>query len=147
MDIKIRKHIRSKNDEGVNDYIEQLENYISSLKASNTNQLIFKLDELNGAIVDDLQKIIDDEAFETRVIDGEAVEVSKLKLLNDSKDSKVFDRVMTLFTKLKDLKSVADHVASLIPEVEDEAVEVPKVKVEKGKNVFESLSAQVKGGK
>lgn len=147
MDIKIRKHIRSKNDEGVNDYIEQLENYISSLKASNTNQLIFKLDELNGAIVDDLQKIIDDEAFETRVVDGEAVEVSKLKLLNDSKDSKVFDRVMILFSKLKDLKSVADHVSSLIPEIEESAVEVPKVKVEKGKNVFESLSAQVKGGK
>lgn len=136
--------MRSKDDDALNDYIESLENYISSLKASNTLNLIFKLDEINGTIVEDLDKVINGEAIEHVKVDGELVEVSKLKVLHESSQNKTFDRVMVLFSKLKDLKAVADLVASMIPEVEDQESIKSKIKLEKGKNLFESIQEQIK---
>lgn len=136
--------MRSKDDDALNDYIESLENYISSLKASNTLNLIFKLDEINGTIVEDLDKVINGEAIEHVKIDGELVEVSKLKVLHESSQNKTFDRVMVLFSKLKDLKAVADLVASMIPEVEEQESIKSKIKLEKGKNLFESIQEQIK---
>src|SRR5690606_5317334 len=142
--IKIKKYMRSKDDDGLNDYIESLENYISSLRASNTLNLIFKLDEINGTIVEDLDKVINGEAIEHVKVDGELVEVSKLKVLHESSQNKTFDRVMVLFSKLKDLKAVADLVASMIPEVEEQESIKSKIKLEKGKNLFESIQEQIK---
>lgn len=147
MNIKIRKYIRSKDDDGVNDYIESLENYITELKASNTLNLIFKLDEINGTIIDDLDKVISGEDIEHKVVDGELVEVSTLKVLHESSQNKTFDRVMTLFTKLKDIKAVSDLVKQMVPEVEEQESIKSKIKIEKGKNIFESIQEQVKGSK
>lgn len=154
--MKIKKHMRSKTDEGLNDYIESLENYFLELKANNTLRLIFKLDEMNGLIADDIDKIIRGEDWEDAPIDiGEDEENSiilntgrtTLKILSDSKDSKVFDRVMVLYTKLKDLKSVTEHVANLLPEVEEVEEEKVDVKITKGKNAFEDVMDQVKSKK
>lgn len=145
--IKIKTYIRSSTDEGINDYIEYLENYILNLKASNTNQLIFKLDELNGTIVEDLDKIIEGSSVRHEMIDGELQEISNLKVLNDSNQSKTFDRVMVLFSKLKDLKAVSDLVSTMVPEVEEEEVITTKVKVDRGKNAYEQILAQVSGNK
>lgn len=152
IDFKIRKHIRSK-DDGVNDYIEALEKYITSLKASNTNTLIFKLDELNGTISEDVQKIIDGESIEyveveykdkdTGELCTKEVSRSTLKVLNDDRDSKVFDRVMTLYGKLKDLKSVSDYVSSLIPDIIEEEELVKKVIIERGTNPMEQILKQI----
>lgn len=142
--IKIRKHIRSKTDDGVNDYIESLENFILELKASNTLNLIFKLDEINGTIVEDLDKVISGEAVKHEVVDGELVEISQLKVLHESSQNKTFDRVMVLFSKLKDLKAVADLVASMIPDIEEQESIKSKIKLEKGKNLFESIQEQIK---
>lgn len=145
MSFKIRTHIRSKNDDGVNDYIEALENYILGLKASNTLNLIFKLDEVNGTIVEDLDKVITGDAVEHKMIDGELVEISNLKVLHESGQNKTFDRVMVLFSKLKDLKNVSDMVQSMIPEVEEKASIKEKVKLDKSKPVFEGLQEQMIG--
>lgn len=141
--------MRSKDDDGLNDYIEQLERYFLELKASNTLNLIMKLDEMNGAIVEDLEKIINGEAveeFEYKVKNSDTGQYetkvgfrSSLKLLNDDKESKVFDRVMSLYGKLKDLKAVSDMVAQMIPEVEEKQSIKDKVKVDKSKPVFEQL--------
>lgn len=154
--MKIKKYMRSKTDDGLNDYIESLENYFLELKANNTLRLIFKLDEMNGLIADDIDKIIKGEDWEDAPIDiGEDDENSiilntgrtTLKILSDSKDSKVFDRVMVLYTKLKDLKSVTEHVSNLLPEVEEIEEEKVDVKITKGKNAFEDVMDQVKGKK
>lgn len=148
--------MRSKTDEGLNDYIESLENYLLELKANNTLRLIFKLDEMNGLIADDIDKIIRGEDWEDDPIDiGDDEEKpiilntgrTTLKILSDSKDSKVFDRVMVLYTKLKDLKSVTEHVANLLPEVEEVEEEKIDVKINKGKNAFEDIMDQVKSKK
>lgn len=141
-DFKIRKHLRTK-DDSINEYIESLENFILNLKAENTNRLIFKLDELNGIIADDVQLIIDGEAFEEKEIYSEKtdsyfpVTVSKLKILSDSKDSKTFDRTMALYGKLRDLELVSKIVKDMLPEVEEK--EKTKVKLDKSKNIFEQL--------
>jgi hypothetical protein len=141
-DFKIRKHLRTQ-DDSINEYIESLENFILNLKAENTNRLIFKLDELNGIIADDVQLIIDGEAFEEKEIYSEKtdsyfpVTVSRLKILSDSKDSKTFDRTMALYGKLRDLELVSKIVKDMLPEVEEK--EKTKVKVDKSKNIFEQL--------
>lgn len=143
-DFTIRKHIRCK-DDGVNDYIEALENFIINLKAENTNRLIFKLDELNGVIADDVQKIIDGEMFEEVEIpslDSEEgfikVNVSKLKVLNDEKNSKVFERTMMLYGKLKELKETANVVKSMIPAIEEKEEE-QELTIDKSTNIFEQI--------
>lgn len=144
MSFKIRKHIRSKNDDGVNDYIEALEDYILNLKASNTLNLIFKLDEINGTIVEDLDKVINGEAVEHKMVDGELAEISNLKVLHESSQNKTFDRVMVLFSKLKDLKAVSDLVSQMIPEIEEKQSVKEKVKIDKSKPIYEQLIEQGK---
>lgn len=156
--IKIKKHLRSKTDDGLNDYIEGLENYFLEMKASNTNRLLFKLDEVNGLLADDIDMIIKGEDWDEDPItfDEEVSEENKtvlhtghsrLKILSDSKDSKVFDRLMALYTKLKDLKSVSDYVGNLIPQVEDpkEEAEITIVPT-KGKNPYEDILKQMQEG-
>lgn len=140
--------MRSKDDDGLNDYIEQLERYFLELKASNTLNLIMKLDEMNGTIVDDLDKVINGEAIEHRMIEGELVEVSNLRVLHESSQNKTFERVMSLYSKLKDLKAVSDMVTSMIPEVIDgEGEEDVKVSIPKGTNPFEAIVKQKAGKK
>lgn len=155
--IQIKKYMRSKTDDGLNDYIESLENYFLELKASHTMNLIFKLDDINGTIVEDLEKINNGEAVELIQVPSlnpdspdTIYEKSTLKVLNDSKDSKVFDRVMTLFSKLKDLKSVSDFVKEMLPEIDEpKKIEEDKAVMEPDENAFEKLREKVlkKGGK
>lgn len=141
-EFKIRKSIRC-NDEGVNDYITALENFIINLKAENTNRLIFKLDELNGVIADDVQKIIDGDAFDdveifnSKTEEMEIIQRSTLKILSDSKDSKTYDRVLALYGKLKDLKETSNVVKAMIPEVEENQKE--EIEIDKNYNIFEQL--------
>lgn len=145
-DFKIRKHIRC-GDEGVNDYIEGLENFILNLKASNTNRLIFKLDELNGVFADDLQMIIDGDDFseiEVPILgeeDGfDTVKMSKLKVLTGDKDNRVFERIISLYGKLKDLKETANIVKGMIPEVEEPKIEAKKsIAIDASKPIVEQL--------
>lgn len=139
-DFKIRKSIRC-SDDGVNDYIEALEGFIVSLKAENTNRLIFKLDELNGVIADDVQMIIDGETFFEKEItigeETETVNISKLKVLNDDGKSKIFDRILSLYGKLKDLRETANIVKGMIPEIEE--VKQDTFKIDPSVNVFEQI--------
>lgn len=151
--------MRSKTDDGLNDYIESLENYFLELKANNTLRLIFKLDEMNGIIADDIDMIIRGEDWESSPIDISEEEGNKLilntghsrlKILSDDKDSKVFDRIMVLYTKLKDLKLVTDYVATMLPEIDEpKKIEEDKSVMEADENAFEKLREKVlkKGGK
>lgn len=154
MELTIKKHMRSKDDDGLNDYIESLENYILGLQASNTNRLIFKLDEVNGLIADDLDMIINGNDWESTPMELEGLSLdtgfSKLKVLSDSKDSKTFERIMVLYTKVKDIKSVADMVKAMVPKDEEEEIKKQK-EVEEGKgiidptvNAFEQKMSEIK---
>lgn len=148
-EFKIRKYIRSKDDEGVNDYIEALEGYILELKNKHTNRLLMKLEELNGVIADDIDKIITGEHVEERTKvsvetdkeTGDVVEhettyyVSTLKVLVDEKDSKVMDRVMSLYGRISQIQAVSQAIQGLVPEVEED----------KGKKVEDSKELRLDG--
>lgn len=148
-EFKIRKSIRC-SDDGVNDYITALENFITDLKAENTNRLIFKLDELNGVIADDVQMIIDGTAYTTIPAgeDEEDIQLSNLKVLNDNAKSKMFDRVLALYGKIKDLKETANLVKGMIPEVEEvKSKQKESIVFTMGASPFEEILRQQKSKK
>lgn len=147
-EFKIRKSIRC-SDDGVNDYITALENFITNLKAENTNRLIFKLDELNGVIADDVQRIIDGTAYDTIAMgDEEDIQRSNLKVLNDDAKSKTFDRILALYGKLKDLKETANLVKAMIPEIEEaKANQKESIVFTSGASPYEEILRQQKSKK
>lgn len=142
LEFTIRTHIRSKDDEGVNDYIESLERFILERDASNTDKLLLELDNINGIIAKDIEMVSNGDMFteETKIIDGEeeTVTVSKLKVLNDDKDSKIFDRVLALYGKVKDIKAVSEVVKSMLPKTESKD-KAKKQKLDPTKNIYEQV--------
>ena len=152
---KIKKGIKTGSAE-IDEYIEQLHDYVLDFDTSNIKKLIRSLDRLAGVIAEDIDKIIDGEdTYEKEVETGERGKdgeplyetryITNLKILSDSKDSKVYDRVMTLFTKVKDLDAVAKTAKGLIPAVEEvvevaEQVEVKEqIKLSGSGNNFEEM--------
>lgn len=147
----IRKHIRSSHDDGINDYIEALEGYILELKNKHTNRLLMKLEELNGVIADDIDKIITGDhveertkiSIETDKDTGNITEhettyyVSTLKVLVDEKDSKVMDRVMSLYGRISQIQAVSQAIQGLIPPVEETKVEEGSTKLTVNSNPYE----------
>lgn len=105
MAFTIRSHIRSGKEE-VDLYLYEMENYLQSFDTSSIKQMLIALDNICFKMTDDLDKISEGDT------DG-------LVILSDSKDSKVFDRLMTLIQRVKDIKAVCDLAESLRPEVEE----------------------------
>ena len=141
---KINKSIRS-GDEKVDQYIMDLEEYLLSLEANGTNRLIMKLEEVSGAISKDLDKILAGDDGEWRTdAEGKDEWVSNLTILNDSNTSKTFDRVLTLYSKIGDIRAVSEAVKALVPEeVRDESDKESKIEG----NVFEAIQKKVTGRK
>lgn len=141
-DFKINRKIRS-GDKKVDDYIEELENYLLSLEANGTNRLIMKLEEVSGTISKDLDKILAGEDGDwVDDDDGEAKWVSNLTILNDSNTSKTFDRVLTLYSKIGDIRAVSEAVKALVPEeVKEDSEKDSKLEG----NVFEAIQRKVTG--
>lgn len=139
-ELKINRKIRSGKKE-VDEYIEKMEDHLLNMRSSNTLKLVLKLDEINGEIVNDLNKIIEgtDEIIITKPNKDPKKppteeKVSNLKVLDDSSASKLFDRIMLLYTKVKDIKAITDIMNSMTPEEIEEAKK--EVLVPEG-NIFE----------
>ena len=152
---KIKKGIKTGNPE-TDEYIEQLHDYILDFDTSNIKKLIRSLDRLAGVIAEDIDKIIDGEDTYKKEVetgefgkDGEPLYethyITNLKILSDSKDSKVYDRLMTLFTKVPALDGVAKTAKGLVPEVQEveeitEQAEIKeKIKLSGSGNNFEEM--------
>lgn len=136
LDFKIIKGLVSGNPE-IDEYIERLHAYLLGFETSNIKKLILSLDRMAGVIAEDVEKIIDgedqtcDEVCVGHDEDSgeplyEKIYSSTLKVLNDQKDSKIYDRVMNLFTKIESLNAVSKTAKSLIPEV----VEIKQIDAE-----------------
>lgn len=139
-ELKINRKIRSGKKE-VDEYLEKMEDHLLNMRSSNTLKLVLKLDEINGEIVNDLNKIIEgtDETIITKPNKDPKKppteeKVSNLKVLDDSSASKLFDRIMLLYTKVKDIKAITDIMNSMTPEEIEEAKK--EVLVPEG-NIFE----------
>lgn len=116
-------------DPAIDSYIQDLHNYILSFEASNIKKLILATDRLAGVIAEDIDKIIQGEdEIEDEVLMGyddedepiyEKETRSTLKILSDSKDSKVYDRILNLISKIESFEKVSKAAKSLIPAVEE----------------------------
>lgn len=113
----------------VDQYIEDLHDYILSFEASNIKKLILATDRLAGVIAEDIDKIIQGEdETEDEVLMGyneddepiyEKMSKNNLKILSDSKDSKVYDRILNLISKIESFEKVSKAAKTLIPVVEE----------------------------
>lgn len=124
----IKKGIKTGNDQ-IDQYIEELHEYILNFETSNIKKLILSLDKLAGVIAEDIDMIINGTDWEEDPLnmasdeDEEDVFIntgrSRLKVLSDSKDSKVYDRIMSLLQRVKDFELVSKAAKGLLPDVEE----------------------------
>lgn len=146
---QLRLELKSGNTE-VDDYLEQLHTYLINWEASSIKQMLLALDETALEITKDLRMINAGEAFSPAYVinspDGGSItfpEVCKLKVLNDNKESKVYDRVMTLVGKVKDFKTVCDMADAIRPEIKKEdELKKKAIRLDPSGNPFEQLQKQ-----
>lgn len=145
-------------DPEVDKYIQDLHEYILNFEASNIKKLILATDRLAGVIAEDIDKIIEgedeteDEVFVEYDEEGEPVyekvTKSNLKVLSDSKDSKVYDRILNLISKIESFEKVSKAAKTLIPIVEEFAEKtedqelVKELKLTGSDNNFEEMQTK-----
>lgn len=114
------KKIRTSQKE-VNDYIQELEDYILNFDASNIKKLILAVDDVAGKIADDillLPKLGDEE------------DDTKLQMLG-SKKNKHFMAYKNVIADIKHFKTISDLVEELRPKHQQEAKqELTEAKIE-----------------
>lgn len=154
--IVLRRGLKT-GDEEVDQYIEDLHNYLLSFETSNIKKLILSLDRMAGVLAEDVDMIIEGDDWESHPTeieseDGDHVVTidtgrSRLRILTDSKDSKSFERVMSLMQRIKDIHEVAKIAKSYVPTAEDyqepganaEQDLIKEVKLKGTGNVFEEM--------
>ena len=124
---KLRLDI-STGDAEIDLYIYELHNYLANFETSSIKQMLIALDNIAFKMVDDLDKVAEGDT-------------DNLTILSDSKDSKVFDRLMTLISKIKDFKEVCNMAEALRPETAElkEKVKKSKIQLDITGNPFEQI--------
>lgn len=102
----INKEIRSNNPQ-VDKYIEDLEDFVTGLKASNILKLAKACDDMAGTIADDIRKLGSDR-YSDDEIDGE------LQILG-SKRNKRYETFLATLKQIKDFASVSAVINDLKP--------------------------------
>ncbi len=145
-EFQLRLDLKSEDPE-ITEYLADLHNYLLNWEASSIKNMLLSLDETASEIAKDLQMINRGEAFTPAYVvntpDGGSIafpEVCKLKVLNDSKDSKVYDRVLALVGKVKDFRSVCELAESMRPEIRKEQTKKKTLKIDPTKNIMEQIS-------
>lgn len=128
---KLRLDLKTGNEE-VDLYIYELHNYLANFETSSIKQMLIALDNIAFKMVDDLDSISEGDT-------------DNLTILSDSKDSKVFDRLMTLVTKIKDFKEVCAMAETLRPEIAERKEEVKKSRliIDTTTNPFEQIQREL----
>ena len=129
--MKIQKYKRSKTDDGLNDYIEALENHILEFNVDNVVKLVLSINKVAGIIVQDVDNIVEGrEEFLTILVD----------------DSKTFEKIQKIVEKIDSWKKVIDIAKAYIPEIEEVEQLADKLQL-KGTYSFEEVQKKLKGGK
>lgn len=145
-EFQLRLDLKSGNSE-VDNYLQTLHDYLINWEASSIKRMLLTLDETALEITKDLQLINSGNAYTKPYSitspDGNTVsfpEICKLKVLNDEKDSKIYDRVMTLVSKVKDFKSVCEMAENIRPTISKEEVKKKTLKIDSSQNIMEQIS-------
>lgn len=111
---KIDKSIRSTSEQNVNDYIEWLESVLTSFEAKGVKKLIVSLDMIVERFAEDALMVAKNQHKD---IDGILLPMA---IIDDDKNSKLFDRFMVLISKIGDIKNLSDIAETFKLEVKEE---------------------------
>jgi len=138
---KIRPDLKSGIKE-VDDYLNEIHDYVMNFDASNVKRLIIALDNVVGVMTDDIERIsrgdiaepdftfVDEKTKKEKTIKG----ASKLELLgNDT----IMSTITTMIKMIGDFSVVSDKAASLRPEIA-ESIKKQEIKLAEG-NALEQL--------
>lgn len=157
---KVRHDLKSSDPE-INEYIQAANQKLVEDEASSIKQLVVALNGVAMSIVSDLNRIAKGDMGSHEVLvkneeydpeeDNEEEEYKletqgePLIILNDDKNSKVFDRVMALVGKVKDFKELSVLADSLRPEIEEakKKAENQKIQLNEGENAFEQMQQRI----
>lgn len=150
-EFKVKPHLKSGVVE-VDEYLEQIHEYLLKSSGSSIKQLIVSLDNIAMKMVYDLNLIIKGDIKEpdtvvsyldektqktkTKTIEG----ASKLTILTD--DSKIYEKTMGLINKIEDFKKLNQIAEAMRPEVEELKNQAENQKIDIHSNVFEQLQEQ-----
>jgi len=152
-EFKIKPELKSGIVE-VDEYLEQIHEYLLKSSSSSIKQLIVSLDKVAMKMVHDLNLIIKGDIKEpdivtsyldektqktkTKTIEG----ASKLTILGD--DSKIYEKTMGLINKIEDFRKLNQVAEAMRPEVEEmkSQLEDTKINLDVHSNVFEQLQEQ-----
>ena len=104
-EFKIRLDWDKMSKEELSSYLHELHTYLMDFSTSSINEMIFALDDVARIITDDLNRIANNE-------DG------PIRILTDDKDSKSYERLMSLVDKVDKWKNVASYAKDLRPKVQ-----------------------------
>lgn len=110
---KIDKSIRT-SDKNINDYIEWLESVLTSFEAKGVKKLIVALDMIVERFAEDTLLVATNRHRDT---DGNLLPMA---IIDDDKNSKLFDRFMVLINKIGDIKNLSDIADSFKLEIKEE---------------------------
>ena len=110
---KIDKSIRS-SDKNVNDYIEWLESVLTSFEAKGVKKLIVSLDMIVERFAEDALLVATNKHKDA---DGNLIPMA---IIDDDKNSKLFDRLMVLIKQIDDFKNLSDAADKFKLEIKEE---------------------------
>src|SRR5690606_25533105 len=102
---RLKKHLKSGIEE-VDNYLRDIHEYVESFDTSSVKMLLMALDEACMEMAKDIAKTTRGET------DG-------LNILSNDKDDKVFDRVLTVISKVDSIKKISELAQDLKPDIED----------------------------
>ena len=129
-EFKIRLDWENMSKKELSEYLFDIHSYLMDFSTSSIVEMLLALDGVARVITDDLNNIV--------------TEVGGLKILTDDKDSKSYERVVSLVDKIDKWRSVATYAKELRPKVErgDSGKEELEEALEDGG--FEAIQRRIK---
>lgn len=102
---KIRLDWEKMSKDELSIYLFEIHTFLMDFSTSSINEMIFALDGVARILTDDLHYIMDGEE-------------EKAKILTDNKESKAYERVISLLSSVDKWKAVSTYAKDLRPQVE-----------------------------
>ena len=136
-EFKIRLDWDKMSKDDLRNYLFELHSYLLDFSTSSIVEMILALDDVARIITDDLNRIVNNDD-------------AGLRILTDDKDSKSYERVMSLVDKVERWRSVANYAKELRPSVVDSlSAETKENKVQKAlaSGGYEEVQRRIKAAR
>lgn len=126
----INRKIRTKDNEIVNNYIQELEEELLRREDSSINKFIISANKVAEVFAKDLNHLA--EGNEEMCI-----------LLTSDKDDKTVDRIMAVIKNTKEFKTISEIADSMVPEIINEAPDL-QLKIDDETSSFEQVQKRIR---